>query len=71
MGFVDRVAEQAPKVKLGRLILSVLAFPFYLVGLVVGLVVVSALFAWGGVRLGVADVRAHLDRNDGAVDGAD
>jgi len=56
--FVDRVAEQAGKNKPSKLLLSLLALPFYVLGLLVGLVVAVFVFAWAGVQLGVADVRA-------------
>lgn len=62
MGYVDRVAEQALKVKPVKLLLSLLALPFYVLGLVAGLVVVVFVFAYAGIKTGVRDVRGHLER---------
>lgn len=71
MKFVDRVAAEATKVKPSKMLLSLLALPFYVIGLLLGVVLVSMSFMVAGVKLGVADTRRHLDRNDGAARGAD
>lgn len=54
---VDRVAAAAQTVKPLRLLLSLLAFPFYLLGLVAGLVVVVAVWVVAAVQVGFTDVR--------------
>ena len=54
---VDRVADAAQNVKPLRLLLSVLAFPFYLLGLLAGLVVVVAMWIVAATQVGFADVR--------------
>lgn len=66
MAYIDRVAERALKVKPTRLLLSLLALPFYLVGLLLGLVVVVALFAWGALQTGIVDIRQQAERPGGA-----
>jgi len=60
----DRVAERAATVKPARVALSVLASPFYVLGLLVG--VAWLLFAWAyaAVLVGVADARARRDVSD-------
>lgn len=60
---VDRVAAAAQDVKPLRLLLSVVAFPFYLLGLVAGLVVVVFVWIAAAVQVGFADVRR---RDEGA-----
>ena len=57
--FVDRVASEAADVRPLKVLLTVLAFPFYLLGLLVGVVWVAAVFAIGACKVGVADVRAR------------
>lgn len=54
---VDRVAAAAQTVKPLRLLLSVLAFPFYLLGLLAGLVVVVAMWFVAAAQVGFSDVR--------------
>lgn len=62
---VDRVAAAAQTVKPLRLVLSVLAFPFYLLGLLAGLVVVTVMWIVAAAQVGFADVRK---RNDADVE---
>lgn len=59
--FVQRSVEQATDLRVGRIILTILAAPFYVIGLLIGAVVVVAVVAAGAVKLGVADVRARVD----------
>ena len=54
---VDRVAVAAQTVKPLRIILSVLAFPFYVLGLLAGLVVVLFMWVVAAVQVGFSDVR--------------
>lgn len=58
---VDRVAAAAQNVKPLRLLLSVLAFPFYLLGLIAGLVVVAFMWFAAAVQVGFADVHKRDD----------
>ncbi len=60
--FIERAAAKASEVKLTKLLLSILAAPFYVLGWLIGLVVVVVLLAYGAVRLGIADVRALAER---------
>lgn len=55
----ERVVRQAATVRPTKALLALVALPFYVVGLVVGLVLVVGLFAVSAARLGVADVRAR------------
>jgi hypothetical protein len=57
VSYIDRVAERALKTKPTRLLLSLLAFPFYLIGALLGLLLVVVLFAWGALQTGIDDVR--------------
>ena len=55
-GFVERVAAAAPKVKPIKLILTLLAVPFYVLGIIAGLLVVLYRVAAGAFMLAVTDV---------------
>jgi len=59
--FVQRSVEQAVDLRLGRIILTILAAPFYVIGLLIGAVVVVAVVAAGAVKLGIADVRSRIE----------
>lgn len=61
---VDRVAAAAQTVKPLRLLLSLLAFPFYLLGLLAGLVVVVAMWFVAAAQVGYVDVRKRDVRSD-------
>lgn len=54
---VDRVAAAAQNVKPLRLVLSVLAFPFYLLGLLAGFVVVVVMWIVAAAQVGFSDAR--------------
>lgn len=60
--FVERVAEQATSVRPLKLLLTVLAVPFYVLGWILGLLYVAALFAIGAVKVGIADARARASQ---------
>lgn len=57
MSYVQRVADRAADFDLVRALLSVLAAPFYLVGLLAGVLLAVLAWCWAGVLVGVADVR--------------
>jgi len=59
--FIDRVAAQALTVKPLKLLLTLLALPFYLLGWIVGLLWLVIVFAFGAVRVGFADARHRFD----------
>ena len=70
--FVDRVAASALQVRPVKLLLTLLALPFYVLGWVLGLLVVVGLFAVGAVKVGIGDARARLAGSTTApVAGAD
>ena len=61
-GFVECVAEQATTVRPVKLLLTLIALPFYVLGWLLGLLWVAVLFAVGAVKLGIADARAKANR---------
>lgn len=67
--FPARVADRAASISLVRVLLTVLAVPFYVLGLVVGLVIVSARWALSAVIVGVVQVRGEAVKPKGS-DGA-
>lgn len=54
--FPDRVATKAADVRVGRLLLSLLALPFYVLGFVIGVVWVAIRWIFAAVVVGFADV---------------
>jgi hypothetical protein len=67
MPYPEAVAARAAQLAPARVALSVLAFPFWLLGLLVGIVWVVVAWTVAAVQVGVADARG-LSRgvNDGA-----
>ena len=57
VAFVDRVAASALQVRPVKVLLTLLALPFYALGWLLGLLVVVAMFALGAVKVGIADAR--------------
>lgn len=55
---VDRVAAQSRNVRVLRVLLWVLAAPFYVLGFVVAGAWVAILWAFGALKVGFADARA-------------
>jgi ABC-type sulfate transport system permease subunit len=70
-GFVDRVAVEALKVRPARIVLTVLALPFYVLGIVIGLLFVIAKFALGAIKVGIDDMRARCAPSAPALASAD
>ena len=56
---VDRIAAAALTMKPLRLLLSILAFPFYALGWLVGLLLVAATWVVAAVQVGVSDARGR------------
>lgn len=63
--FADRVAAEAVDVRPLHALLTALAFVFYVLGLLIGAVIVAVSWSVAAVRFGIADVRA---RANGGVD---
>lgn len=59
--YVQRVGDRAQQVQPVRVLLAVLASPLYVVGWVVGLVFVAALWLFAAVAVGFTDAR-HRSR---------
>jgi hypothetical protein len=57
VSYPERVAAKAVEVKLARVLLSVLAAPFYVLGWVVALLVVVVMWCVAAVQVGFADGR--------------
>lgn len=55
-GFADRVAAQAIEIRMVSLILSVLAVPFYLLGLLAAVVWLAVRWCIAAVKVGFVDV---------------
>lgn len=58
--FSARVAVQAAELRPLRIVLTVLAVPFYVLGVLLGLLFVAVLWAIGAVRVGLDDARNRL-----------
>ena len=61
--FPERVAAHAQSVNVVKLLLSVLAFPFYVVGFVAGVVWLVVSWSFSAVVVGFGDVQRR--RGDG------
>jgi hypothetical protein len=55
-----RIGEKALEVPPARIVLTLLALPFYVLGALLGLLLVAGLWAVGAVRVGLNDVRTRL-----------
>jgi hypothetical protein len=53
--FPERVAERAQSVNVVKLVLSVLAFPFYVLGFVAGVLWLVVRWVYAAVAVGFAD----------------
>lgn len=62
---VDRVAARSREVRFLRVLLWIVAIPFYVLGFLIGALWVAILFAFGAVREGLGDVRAKASRRAG------
>ena len=58
--FLERVASTSTKIGPVKALFTLLAFPFYLLGWVLGGLFVVAMFAVGAVKLGISDARARM-----------
>lgn len=67
MTHTDRIASMAATFAPLRLLLTVLALPFYVVGFLVGLVLVAVMWMWAAVVVGVTDARGRGVSTDGAA----
>ena len=55
--YVDRVADRAADVQVVRLLLSLLALPFWLLGLLVGVVWLAVRWCYAAAIVGFSDVK--------------
>lgn len=62
--FPERVAARAVEINVARVALSVLAFPFYLLGVLLGLLLVCGSWVLSAAQLGVEDARSRVRRGD-------
>lgn len=58
-GFVERVANDAADVRVVRVLLTVLAAPLYVLGFIIGLLVVAVRWSVAAVRVGMSDAVAR------------
>ena len=67
--YVDRVADRAADVQVVRLLLSLLALPFWLLGLLVGVLWLAIRWCYAAAIVGFGDVKRR-SRNVSATDAA-
>lgn len=63
--FLDRVSARALTFTPAKVVLTLLALPFYLVGLLVGGLWVAVAWCLAAGQIGMADVRARAARTGG------
>lgn len=69
--FADRVAAAALTVRPVKLLFTLLALPFYVLGWVLGALYVVIMFAVGAVKVGIGDARAKVAPSSAPAVGAD
>lgn len=62
LSFPDRVAQRAVQVNVVKVLLSILAFPFWLIGALVGIVFLAVAWLWAACVIGFADARSLSNR---------
>lgn len=62
--FPERVATRAQSVNVVKLLLSVLALPFYVLGIVAGVLWLVIQFAYAGVVVGFSDAARRRSGGD-------
>lgn len=60
--FTDRVAAQAMTMRPLRLLLTLLAIPFYVIGWLVAFVWFAIVFTFGALKVGFMDARGRFDQ---------
>lgn len=58
--FVDRVAAKAVDVSVVKILLSLLAMPFYVLGLLAAVVVIASRWVYSAAVVGYQDARGKL-----------
>lgn len=67
MSYPQRVASRAAEIKPAKAALTIVATPFYVIGLVLGLILVAALWCWAAVGEGIDTARGESgEMTDGA-----
>jgi hypothetical protein len=56
---IDRIATQAADVRPLRVLLSVLAAPFYALGFVLGVALLAGAWCYAAIGVGIADAKAR------------
>jgi len=54
MGYVDQVSERAAEVRILRVLLSLIALPFFVLGMVVGVLWLAVRWSYAAVEVGFA-----------------
>ena len=66
MGYPDNVAAKVADVRLARVVLTVLAAPFYAAGFLLGLLIAAVLWCGAAIAVGVSDARRRGVTNESA-----
>lgn len=56
---IDRVSAQAAELQLLRILLSVLALPFYVIGVVIGVTLIALRWMFAAVLVGMTDMQTR------------
>lgn len=64
MTMTERIAAKAADVRMLRVVLSLLALPFYVLGAAVGVLLVVGAWCYAAVLVGVSDARRRGAGND-------
>lgn len=61
--YPDRVAARAADLQVARVLLGILAAPFWLIGFVVGVIWTAAVWLWAAALVGYSDARKNVSGN--------
>jgi hypothetical protein len=59
MSFPARVADRAADIKISRVLLTILACPFYVLGFLAGLLIAAVTWSLAAARVGFGDARTR------------
>lgn len=66
MSYVERVADRAAEIQVARILLTLIALPFYVLGLVVGLLWLAVRWCFAAVLVGFEQAAKRDGVNDAA-----
>lgn len=63
MSYPERVAARASEVRVGQILLALIAAPFYVLGFIAGIVWAAVVWIVAAVQIGFADARRRREES--------